>query len=332
MPALEDTPQPPTGESTAWLRQVESTDIDEHAAAQPHWSLHYDQLSSGAFMGRFTHLQLPGLRLVFESANRAVRQRGSIGEGHYGFAMLTQQAGDAFFSGQRLDHETMMIGRGEELDLSSPASFSMIGAVADGALLSSLWEALYQKQLASWLDKQVTVQTRAILAEELRTTHLAILDRVATAPAVLNDPVAVMQMRDAILIEWIEAIPAQVDTSGLKSVEARRRVVNRACEVMLSQPDQPMSGLQLCKQVGASPRKLEYCFRDVLGTSPAKYLRTVRLNGVRRDLKRNTNDGVGVYDLAARWGFWHLGEFSADYNRQFGELPSQTLRRARQLR
>lgn len=328
-----NTPQtPPVHQPAAWLRRLESTDIDEHAATQPHWSLHYDQLSCGGFEGRFTHVQLPGLRLVFESANRAVRQRGSLGEGNYGFAMAVDQAGDAFFSGQRLDYETMMLGRGDELDLSSPDFFSMICAVADEALLKSLWEQLYQKQLASWLDNQVTVQSRTVVANELRATHLAILERVAAAPSVLQDPVAVLQMRDAMLIGWIEAIPARVDTTGLKSVEARRRVVDRACEVVLSQPDQPLSTLQVCKLVGASPRKLEYCFRDVLGISPAKYLRTVRLNGVRRDLKRNTNPHDGVHDLAARWGFWHLGEFSADYKRQFGELPSQTLRRSREVR
>jgi AraC family ethanolamine operon transcriptional activator len=327
MQLAHDASTQPAGPAAAWLRQVESSDVDEHAAAQPNWALHYEQLSRGGFAGKLAHLQLPGLRLVSESANCAVRQRGSLGEGHYGFAMLVEQPGDAFFSGQRLGRDTMMIGRGEDLDLSSPALSSMVGIVADGALLGALWERLYHKQLASWLDTQVTVRPRAILADELRATHLAILERVALAPSVLQDPVAVLQMRDAILIEWIEAIPARVETTGLKSVQARKRVVDRACEAMLSQPDQPMSALALCAQVGVSPRKLEYCFRDVLGISPAKYLRTVRLNGVRRDLKRST--GAGVHDLAARWGFWHLGEFSADYKRQFGELPSQTLRRSR---
>jgi AraC family ethanolamine operon transcriptional activator len=40
---------------------------------------------------------------------------------------------------------------------------------------------------------------------------------------------------------------------------------------------------------------------------------------------------TGVQDVAARWGFWHLGQFSLDYKRQFGELPSATLRAARQI-
>ena len=31
-----------------------------------------------------------------------------------------------------------------------------------------------------------------------------------------------------------------------------------------------------------------------------------------------------VQEIAQRWGFWHTGEFAADYRRLFGELPSQT--------
>jgi AraC family transcriptional regulator, ethanolamine operon transcriptional activator len=314
---------------SAWSSVVRSTDIDEHAGAQPHWSLHYDQLSRGSFVGDLNHLQLPGLRLVHEAANCAVRQHGQIGEGHYGFAITLDQPGEAIFNGQKLDRESIMIGRSEELDLSTPAMFSMVGIVVDGELLGSLWERMYQKRLSAWLEQQIVVRVSPDMADALRTTHLGMLDRIRCTPELLQDPQAVLQMRDSILIEWIEAIPAQVDTSGLKTVAARKRVVQRACEMMLAQPDEPMSILQLCGLIGASPSKLEYCFRDILGISPAKYLRAVRLNGVRRDLKQGANAGRGVQDVAARWGFWHPSEFSADYKRQFAELPSETLRRAR---
>ncbi|UCG61547.1 MAG: helix-turn-helix domain-containing protein [Candidatus Zixiibacteriota bacterium] len=34
-----------------------------------------------------------------------------------------------------------------------------------------------------------------------------------------------------------------------------------------------------------------------------------------------------IADVANHWGFWHMGQFSADYRRLFGELPLETLRR-----
>jgi AraC family ethanolamine operon transcriptional activator len=77
--------------------------------------------------------------------------------------------------------------------------------------------------------------------------------------------------------------------------------------------------------VGTSRRKLNYCFQDVLGTSPVKYLRSLRLNGVRRAL-RQASPGVTVQDIASHWGFWHLSQFAQDYKHLFGELPSATLK------
>jgi AraC-like DNA-binding protein len=35
---------------------------------------------------------------------------------------------------------------------------------------------------------------------------------------------------------------------------------------------------------------------------------------------------VTVAEVAAKWGFWHLGRFASTYRATFGELPSQSLR------
>lgn len=60
--------------------------------------------------------------------------------------------------------------------------------------------------------------------------------------------------------------------------------------------------------------------------APATYLRALRLNGVRRDLRGRAADSV--QDVAAAWGFWHLSQFATDYRRMFGARPSETLRGA----
>ena len=126
--------------------------------------------------------------------------------------------------------------------------------------------------------------------------------------------------------EWLGALPESVDSGALPALAARKRIVDRACALALADPAQPPSMLELCRAVGASRRKLNYCFQDVLGCSPLKVLRAARLQAVRRELRR----GAGtVQDVAARWGFWHLGQFSLDYKKHFFELPSETLARAR---
>lgn len=308
----------------AWQFAAETHDIDTFAAAQPQWSLHYQQISSGRFAGQLRHVQLPGLRMVHERTSCATRQRGRLCSGHVGFAMPLGLSGHAAFNGQPLSGDSMMIGPSEELDLCLPAEAGLIGIVVDFALLAQLWEHMYRKPLSAWIERQLVVQAMPAPAEALRQEHLATMAGIAQRPELLADPDVALQLRDAILMEWIEAIPSRVDTDDLAVGEARKRMVDRACDLMLSQPETPMTILQVCDRIGASPRKLEYCFRSVLGISPAKYLRAARLDGVRRELSRGQS--ASVQDIAARWGFWHLGEFAAAYRRQFGELPSQTLR------
>jgi AraC family ethanolamine operon transcriptional activator len=243
--------------------------------------------------------------------------------------MPLKASAPAIFNGQRVEHHAIMVGRSDELDLCTPDDFALIAAVVDRQLLAPLWQRMYQKPLASWLESQLVVPARPAAAEALRALHLDALARIGAADSPLRDEAALLQLRDAILIEWIEALPEAVSVTELPSAAARKRIVDRACALMLAAPDEPLSMLEVCRRVGASRRKLNYCFQDVLGTSPVKYLRAVRLNGVRRELRAG---GAPVQDVAARWGFWHLGQFSLDYKRQFGELPSATLKAARGAR
>jgi len=62
-----------------------------------------------------------------------------------------------------------------------------------------------------------------------------------------------------------------------------------------------------------------------------RYLRRARYRKVREAL-RDAEPEEHITEIAAKWGFTHMGRFSVDYRRQFGETPSQTLRRARTTR
>ena len=78
----------------------------------------------------------------------------------------------------------------------------------------------------------------------------------------------------------------------------------------------------LCQAIGTSRRALQYAFEEVMQISPVTYLRAMRLNQVRSELRQNRAAPVG--DVAARWGFWHPSRFASDYKALFGELPSAT--------
>ncbi|NKM99298.1 helix-turn-helix transcriptional regulator [Rhizobium changzhiense] len=83
---------------------------------------------------------------------------------------------------------------------------------------------------------------------------------------------------------------------------------------------------EIAEACGVSIRTLQSGFRKFRMTTPIAYLEHLRLHAVRRELSSGESD-QSVRGVAQKWGFTHVGRFSGQYRRRFGELPSQTLRR-----
>lgn len=81
---------------------------------------------------------------------------------------------------------------------------------------------------------------------------------------------------------------------------------------------------------GVSSRALFEAFRKFRGISPVAYVRLVRMNKAREDLRR-AGESTTVTEVALRWGFSQLGRFAVQYRKTFGELPSETLRNGGRL-
>jgi len=79
----------------------------------------------------------------------------------------------------------------------------------------------------------------------------------------------------------------------------------------------------LCSSLSMNERTLRHNFRKVLGISPKQYIKSHMLNRVRADIKSASSNAL-ISEIANKWGFWHMGQFAADYRKMFGELPSQT--------
>lgn len=81
----------------------------------------------------------------------------------------------------------------------------------------------------------------------------------------------------------------------------------------------------IAREVGTSPRALQGDFQQFKGTTPLSYLRTVRLETVRKALLNDANSR-SIAELARKAGFAHMGRFAAAYCEAFGETPSKTIR------
>ncbi len=295
--------------------------IEQHIEQYQGWELQLMQLSQGRFEGRVTHFELEGLRLVRDHSSQALLKRGGLGSAFVGFSFpLSRPDAPLICQGRQYTQAGVLAVMGGDLpEVRVAANLDLLSLSLD-----------YQKlAILSGETREAMDSLRAgpgYLPVASNHRALMLLFDLACQWLVLRpDLVCRHALRDAFLghvLDVMEQGPMERVTPSV-----RKRVVDRAREVIDAHQDEPIAIPSVCHRIGVSRRKLQYCFQEYLGISPASYMRLARLNAVHRTLARGETQWV--QDEAVRWGFFHLGHFALEYRRLFGERPSETLQRGR---
>jgi AraC-like DNA-binding protein len=126
---------------------------------------------------------------------------------------------------------------------------------------------------------------------------------------------------------FLDLFPPRLDDLPGVLGHPRNARLRAAVEYVHDHAAEPVTIGDLSVASGLSVRSVQESFRRVFDVSPLTYLRQVRLDRVRDELLVADPHAGAVGDIARRWGFAHLGRFSASYAERFGEYPKQTLRR-----
>jgi AraC family ethanolamine operon transcriptional activator len=171
--------------------------------------------------------------------------------------------------------------------------------------------------------------------ETTSAAHLRLRELVrqilSRAPQLANDvsaSEAPLAIRESALAAVDLAFAAIIPTRWASHANASRQFkIFRDVDAVLSgNINHPIYSEELARQVGVSVRSVHDAVQRYRGMSLHRYLRLRRLWLVRKRLLAGA-DSVKACALA--FGFWHLGDFSAGYRAQFGEMPSETMARAR---
>ncbi len=153
------------------------------------------------------------------------------------------------------------------------------------------------------------------------------------AAALLGRP-GEMQARRAAAGELLDAVNACLPgTQPPRTTVGRPRadraeIIRRSMEVIEAAPAMPPAA-EIARRIGVNDRTLLRTFQETFGVPTKRYLLLRELHGVRTTLNQGAPDDATLADVLARHGIWEFGRFAGRYRRHFGELPSETLRRAR---
>lgn len=302
-------------------------DADEQAAyIAATYPQRYEQLESGRFAGEMTTVEIDGVQIIRERINRTLTQAGTSRQ----FSLLWAWNGDSQYrcDGIGLGPRCVKLYRpGGEFQVVSDPSEMVAISVSREALMD--WNGS-----ASDLESSGFFSGFRMLPPDLAVAMRVALTNALSFADARHNFVAWSawrsDIRDEIVrcVSTVAELPRREECPASRRERSHVRIVQNAREYMCHHSEGSLTVFDLCRRIGVSKRNLHYAFSSLLGVSPGHYLRTVRLNAVRRAIKRCEDPMSGVADIASRWGFYHPSHFAGGYKRLFGELPSDTARRS----
>lgn len=328
---LPKTPISPPGDPQRVhsYRKMSALDVDEHAANLGKWNQYYDQLSSGNFQGTLSEVWIGDMQIFREVTTQSVVEHGQAWTGARLFGVPMAMAGSGSFCDRPIhDNSIFSFGPGSEFSLHSPKKFDVVGIAIKEDDYRQVVASLEEAGSKRMLPESATVMRCRAGLDELRVFLDSLFEVLDDNAAILSHPTTQKTIRSALLGHICDSVQSASDLPApLSSYRARKAIVERARHHVLSNLHETVTIAELCEALQTSRRTIQYCFQEVLNTNPVQYLRAIRLNSVRRELRGSNPALTQVQDIAARWGFWHLSHFASDYRAMFGELPSDTLRK-----
>ncbi len=303
-------------------------DVHDHGLAIAGWHQVYRQMTPGRFKGTVTQVLYDDFHFFRETTNRRVAQTGVAPAGRTSLAVPLSMPLAGTFQGQPIDGYALLALRaGEDFEFHTPEGMGLVGISAASDLVDELCEVEFGSGVAGGRKLHHVTRLSDAQGVALGARLSALIDEAQRNPGCLEFAATRRMFRDAMLGMFLDALDQTVGVERRDITHATYSDIVRRCERHLRErPEEPVTVLELCRALRCSRRTLQTSFQRVADVTPVSYLRTIRLNAVRRMLRTTSAQQLGVGEAAASWGFTHLGYFAREYRDLFGELPSQTLR------
>ncbi|MDB1125679.1 helix-turn-helix domain-containing protein [Vibrio algarum] len=301
------------------LCTLHSSDANHQAANLINWQQEYDQLGQGRFLGVINEINFPHMHVFREDTNRGLRQQCRVEQGGLWLGFSANNKSCRINNKQATNNQFLCRPGSKDFELLTPDEFSIFGLVLHKSLFTQgtdQHEQILINQTCDdlWLEN-ISPRTLMMFREYLSLLLQPEGNRWS------SDTQEVI-LKDAVLDLFSQAQP--VSPVHQVASHQRQHIMKRVRSYLTeSRLKSPVTISEICDAVHVSRRTLQYTFTQCCDMSPKQYIQITRLNQVRRALLNDT-DNQTIADIAFDHGFFHLGQFSQDYKRLFGEKPNQT--------
>jgi len=296
------------------------------------WDLDFRQLEPGRLQATVAIVAGPRVSAMMIELDRAFHQQGTAPQGRHTFGILEPKVPAIdWCGGTGESDEVLIFNQPNGFDAVSRAGHRGITLSVDSELLIEAGELLGRPiTLDARKASMQSCRGRPDLVAALRAKLRSLILEMARRPKAVDESTR-NELDFEIAAELVALMTHNRQQIPDTDLRDRSLALRRALALIEEHAAEPISIKEVCRAARTSWSTLDRAFKERFGVSPKRYLTSVRLHGVRREL-RSDSRRLRVVDAANRWGFWHMGQFAKDYREQFGELPSQTLTQARSRR
>ena len=297
----------------------------EMAEALHHWNIEIRQLKTCTINDTIMQLKVENFFLAYAEFSGLTQQIGKIPPGRT-FAFYTGENSKFLWRKKEIPRNALLIF---PLD-------SKLDVIAEGTKTIPHTISFPEEELISRLQEnertlyETIVSTNdLILMNEVSMEKLhEVFDRYMLSaqedPELIHTKNFYTCLREELISVLIEILFSEESSDVPKAKDQMVLFWDKIETYIEAHKHRPIMISELSKAVNIGERSLYRMFNDRFHLSPKAYLNTLRLNGVRNDFVNTSSSEKTISAIANSWGYWHMGQFAADYKRLFGELPSQT--------
>lgn len=224
--------------------------------------------------------------------------------------------------------EAVIFPPGAPAEMSWSADCEQLCLMVPRACLEAELENLLGRSLRGRLSFDFTADLHSPLGRRWRTMLNLLVDELDDPTDVGRNPLVARHLERLVLDGLLIGQPHSYSNATARDRPVRLgSAVKRAVELIEERACEPWTTVRLATEVHLSVRALQEGFQRDLSTTPMTYLRQVRLRRAREALEAADESATTVGAVAVGVGILHRGRFAAAYHREFGESPSDTLRR-----
>lgn len=312
------------------VRNLITTNLNELSKFQVNKNRSYSQLRKGKLTAHYKEANFGYVQVFRESLNVGARIEAAPIESFIPFASILPSSGKYRFCGYEGRNNALVKAGGGIWDICYQDKLDYLCTAFNREYFYESYEALTGKTMPYEHSKSQITQTSIKAITNYSYSANYFLEQAHQCHDIFQQRHVVNLICSQLVQLTIDALVVPSNVRPIIKAQSKRIMGTRRVIDYLQAHKQHLPDMQtLCKVANLCERSLEYGFKEYLGMTPTRYIRIIRLNGVRFELLNCGNQKISVSKVAINWGFLELGRFAGEYKQLFDELPSHTLRRAR---